>query len=268
MADDETGGGRMPTEQPVADELDRSESWNSDPERTSFGRYFLRDLEGLWAELLKLAAVVEDSLSRSIRALCDGQVDEIDEVKRSKGLLDRREIEIERDCVRILAIHQPVASDLRRIAAVLKINGDLARLGDLSRHIAKRVKKLARDPQAFPIPQDLEDLALDALSLVHDCLDALTQSDTARAQAVIEADRSIDRRYRAVRKQLEREIIQLPERVATWLRLVNSARNLERIADHAVKIAEAVLYLKDGVIPRHRRSETDTAVVATTTESN
>lgn len=245
----------MPADQPEAERSGRSGAWDFDLERKVVGRQFPRDLEALWAELLKLAAVVEDSLSRNVHALRDGRADATAEVKGSKGSLARREVEIERECVRMLAIHQPVASDLRRVAAVLKINSDLARLGDLSRHIAKRVRKLARDPRAFPIPQDLEDLALDALSLVHDCLDALTKSDAARARAVIEADRSIDLRYRAVRKRLEQEIIQLPDRIATWLRLVNAARNLERIADHAVKIAEAVLYLKDGVIPRQRRAE-------------
>lgn len=245
----------MPTDQPEAERSGRGGVWDFDQERKVVGRQFLRDLEALWAELLKLAAVVEDSLSRNVHALRDGRADAVAKVKGSKGSLARREVEIERECVRMLAIHQPVASDLRRVAAVLKINSDLARLGDLSRHIAKRVRKLARDPRAFPIPQDLEDLALDALSLVHDCLDALTKSDAARARAVIEADRSIDLRYRAVRKRLEQEIIQLPDRIATWLRLVNAARNFERIADHAVKIAEAVLYLKDGVIPRQRRAE-------------
>jgi phosphate transport system protein len=245
----------MSTDPRDAERSGRVGAWDFDQGRKVVGRYFVRDLEALWAELLKLAAVVEDSLSRNIHALRDGRVAGGDGERHSKASLDRWEIEIERECVRILAIHQPVASDLRRVAAVLKINSDLARLGDLSRHIAKRVKKLARDPRAFPIPQDLEDLALDALSLVHDCLDALTGADAARARGVIEADRSIDVRYRAVRKQLEQEIIQLPDRVATWLRLVSSARNLERVADHAVKIAEAVLYLKDGMAPRQRRAE-------------
>ena len=247
----------MPAEQHEADAFERSETWHADPGRNSLGKHFLRDLEGLWAEVLKLAAVVEDSLHQTIHAFCDGQVDSIDEIKRKKGMLDRWEIEIERECVRILAIHQPVASDLRRVAAVLKINGDLARMADLARHIAKRIKKLARDPQAFPIPQALENLALDALFQVHSSLDSLTQSNAERARAVIDADRPIDRQYRAVRKQLEREIVQLPDRVATWLRLVNTARNLERVADHAVKISEAVLYLKDGVIPSQRRPEAD-----------
>ena len=223
-----------------------------DDGRVTVGRSFLRDLEGLWAEVLKFAAVVEDTLDRSVRALRDGRVDQADEVKRQKRLVDRWEVQIERECVRVLALHQPVASDLRRVAAVLKINGDLHRLCDLARHIAKRVKKLAADPRATPIPQPLEDLGLEALDQVHDSLDALTQSDVALAQSVIVADQRIDRDYRAVRKQLKQEIAVCPERINTLLRLVNTARNLERIADHAAKIAESVIYLKQGEILRHR----------------
>ena len=223
--------------------------------RVSVGRSFLRDLEGLWAEVLKFAAVVEDTLDRSVHALCDGRVEQADEVKRQKRLVDRWEVQIERECVRVLALHQPVASDLRRVAAVLKINGDLHRLCDLARHIAKRVKKLAADPQAFPIPQTLENLAVEALSQIHASLDALTQSNVSRAQAVIAADQRVDNNYRAVQKQLKAEMVKNPERIDTWLRLVNTARNLERIADHAAKIAESVIYLKQGEILRHRPAD-------------
>jgi phosphate transport system protein len=166
--------------------------------------------------------------------------------------VNRWEVQIERECVRVLALHQPVASDLRRVAAVLKINADLDRLSELARHIAKRVKKLAGDPQAVPIPQALEDLAREALDQVHDSLDSLTRSDVALARAVIAADQRVDRDYRAVRKQIKPEIARSPERLNTWLRLVNTARNLERIADHAANIAESVIYLKQGEILRHR----------------
>jgi phosphate transport system protein len=221
-------------------------------ERVTVGRSFLRDIEGLWSEVLKLAAVVEDALNQSIHGLCDGRVELASEVKRQKRAVDRWEVQIERECVRVLALHQPVASDLRRVAAVLKINGDLERLSDLARHIAKRVAKLAADPQAFPVPQGLENLALQALAQVHQSLDALTQSDVARAQVVIATDQEVDRNYRAVQKQLKAEIVRTPERIDTWLRLVNTARNLERIADHAAKIAESVIYLKEGEILRHR----------------
>jgi phosphate transport system protein len=212
-------------------------------------------MEGLWAEVLKLAAVVEGMLSQSIRALSDGRVELADEVKRQKRLVDRWEVQIERACVRVLALHQPVASDLRRVAVVLKINGELHRLCDLARHIAKRVKKLAGDPRAVPIPQPLENLALETLDQVHASLDSLTQSDVSLAQAVIIGDQRIDRAYRAVQKQLKQEIARSPERINTWLRLVNTARNLERIADHAAKIGESVIYLKQGEILRHRSAE-------------
>ena len=185
-------------------------------------RSFVRDMEGLWAEVLKFAAVVEDTLRSSVQALCDGRVEQADEVKRKKRLADRWEVQIEQECVRVLALHQPVASDLRRVAAMLKINGDLHRLCDLARHIAKRVKKLAADPQATPIPQPLEDLGLEALDQVHDSLDALTQCDVALAQSVIAADQRIDRDYRAVQKQLKQEIALCPERINTLLRLVNT----------------------------------------------
>jgi phosphate transport system protein len=235
-------------------------SW--DNERVTLGRSFLRDMEGLWAEVLKLAAVVEDALNRSIHAICDGRVELAEELKHQKHMMDRWEVQIERECVRVLALHQPVASDLRRVTTVLKINGDLERLCDLARHIAKRVKKLASDPEAFPIPQPLENLAIFALSQIRDSLDALTKSNVSGAHAVIAADRQVDLDYRAVQKQLKIEIIRNPERVNTWLRLVNTARNLERIADHAAKIAESVVYLKEGEILRHQsvQSSSEAAV--------
>ncbi|MGZ3470305.1 MAG: phosphate signaling complex PhoU family protein, partial [Isosphaeraceae bacterium] len=118
--------------------------------------------------------------------------------------------------------------------------------------IAKRVKKLATDPQAFPIPQSLENLGLEALHQVHDSLDALVQANVGQARAVMAAERPVDRHYRSVLKLLKQEIVSDPERINTWLHLINTARNIERIADHASKIAEAVVYLKDGEILRHR----------------
>ena len=226
-------------------------SWDND--RVTLSRSFLRNLEGLWAEVLKLAAVAEDALNQSIHALCHGRGELAEEFQHHKRVMDGWEVQIEHECVRVLALHQPVASDLRRVATVLKINGDLERLCDLAQHIAKRVKKLTRDPEAFPIPQALENLAVVALSQIRESLDALTQSNILR-QIVITADNQVDLDYRAVQKQLKLEIIRNPERINTWLRLVNTARNLERIANHAVKIAESVIYLKEGEILRHYRS--------------
>ncbi len=220
-------------------------------ERVTLGRHFLRDLEGLWGGVLKLAAVVEDTLNRSVHALCDGRTDLADEVRGEERAVDRWEVQIERECLKVLALHQPVASDLRRVAAVLKVSGDLERMGDLARHIAKRVNKLADDPLAFPVPQQLESLANEALAQVRESLDALTQCDTSLARAVIAADLRVDGQYRAVLKELKQSIRTHPDRIDNWLRLINTARNLERIADHSVNIAESVIYLKEGDIIRH-----------------
>jgi phosphate transport system protein len=220
-------------------------------QRVTLGRHFVRDLEGLWGSVLKLAAVVEDALNRSVGALCDGRADQAEEVRNEERAVDRFEAQIERECLKVLALHQPVASDLRRVAVVLKIGGDLERIGDLARHIAKRVKKLSSDPLAFPLPPELEALATESLAQVRDSLDALTKNDTALARAVIAADGPVNRRYRGVIKGLKESIRTHPDRVDNWLRLINTARNLERIADHATNIAEAVIYLKEGDAVRH-----------------
>jgi len=226
--------------------------WTWDEPRTSVGRHFLRDLEALWADVLRLAAVVEEDLERSIQALCDGRTDLADTIRRRKPDVDQWEVTLERECVRVLALHQPVASDLRRVAAVLKINGDLERLDDLARHIAKRVGKLAEDPRAFPIPQPLESLATAALGQVRRGLDALTRADVRLARQVIDGDFGVDRAYRSVVAGLKRDIVDDPDRVDAWLRFVSTARNLERIADHAARIAEVVVYLKEGEAPDRR----------------
>ena len=222
-----------------------------DQERVTLGRHFLRDMESLWAEVLKLAAVVESALTTSVRALCDSRADLAAEVRGGENAINTWEVQIERECLKVLALHQPVASDLRRVAAVWKINGDLERMADLAEHIANRARKLAREPEPVPIPQELETMALEALAQVRDSLDALTKADVELARKVITADRRVDRRRRAVMKELKDAIRREPQRVDTWLRLINAARNLERVADHATNIAEAVVYLKEGDIIRH-----------------
>lgn len=235
----------------MPDEIGAAAGAGWDGERVTLGRHFVRDLEGLWGGILKLAAVVEDALNQSVRALCDGRPDLAAKVRGEERDVDRREVQIERDCLKVLALHQPVASDLRRVASVLKVNGDLERISNLARNIAKRVKKLATDPRAFPIPQELESMAMETLGQVRDSLDALTKSDARLARTVIAGDGHVDRHYRLVMNQLKEEIRRDPDRLNTWLRLINTARNLERIADHATNIAEAVVYLKEGDIIRH-----------------
>jgi phosphate transport system protein len=241
--------GKRPLEPAAAGGPTTRLGWEA--ERTTMGRQFVRDMERLWGEVLKLAAVVEAALNNSVRALCDGRADLAAEVKGGEKAIDRWEVQIEQECLKVLALHQPVASDLRRVASVLKINNDLERMADLAEHIAKRARKLASVPQPVAIPQDLEAMAVEALEAVHQSLDALAQGDSNLARTVIASDRRINRHRRAVLRDLKQSIRDHPDQVNTWLRLINTARNCERIADHATNIAEAVVYLKEGDIIRH-----------------
>jgi phosphate transport system protein len=221
-------------------------------ERIGANRHMVRDLEGLWESILKLAAVVEIQLKTAVQALCEGHLDLAARVKLDEHGINLWEVRIEQECLKILALHQPVASDLRRVAGIMKINGDLERMADLADHIANRARKLiAADRQPIPVPHLLEEMAAAALAEVHVSFDALAQCNSELARSVIDGDRGVDRLRRDVVRELKAAILGDPERLSSWLRLINCARNLERISDHATNIAEAVVYIKEGLIIRH-----------------
>ena len=229
-----------------------SSSWDTS-ERVALGRHFLRDMEHLWEQLLKLSAVVETSLINSIRALVENRTDLVVQVRHEETEINSWEVQIELDCLKVLALHNPVASDLRRVAAILKIDGDLERLGDLADHIAKRARKLGTEPNPVPMPAKLESLAQEALSQVNEALNALARNDVELARNVIAQDKRVDVHRRLLQREFKDAIRREPERINTWLRLINISRNLERVSDHATNIAEAVVYLKEGRIIRHDR---------------
>ena len=158
------------------------------------------------------------------------------------------------ECLRVLALYEPVASDLRRMATVLKVNRDWERIADLALRVARRARKLARNPGGMAMPEALKQLARDVLSQVRASYRALASRDVAAARAVIAGDNAIDAQYRALRKQFKAGLGQYPEQLDAWLELMNTARNLERIADHAAGIAQTVVYLEEGVIIRHTPS--------------
>jgi phosphate transport system protein len=222
-----------------------------DAERVSLSRHFLRDMEGLWSEILRMAGVVEAGLNTSVRALCDLRADLADEALDAEDVVNLLDVEIERDCLKILALHQPVASDLRRVAAVLRIDRDLERIADLADHIANRARKLSRETVPVPVPAALEDMAMAVMEQLRECLDAMVQADPDHARRVIANDRGIDRRRRVVTRELKAALRREPGRLNVWLRLINSARNLERVSDHATNIAESIIYMTEGDIVRH-----------------
>ena len=161
---------------------------------------------------------------------------------------------MEEDCLKTLALHQPVAVDLRLIVAVLKINNDLERIGDLAVNIAKKSGRLA-DASAHEIPFDLAGMWEKTQSMLRDSIDALVNMDVPLAGNVCGRDDEVDAMKRDIRRTAEGIIHEDPDRVGTMLTLMAASRNLERIADLATNIAEDVIYMVEGKIVRHGDGE-------------
>ncbi len=201
--------------------------------------------------ILRLAALVEEMIREAVRALCDARPELAEEVAGSEEAIDRLEVEIEEECLRILALYDPVAGDLRRVAAVLKVNHELERMADLAAGIARRTVALASECHVVPICEHLEEMAALAAEMVRGGIDALVDADAARARAVIALDDEADRLYLGIIDELKRMMRAGEDRLEAGLLLFSAAANLERIADHATNIAEEVVYMKEGVIIRH-----------------
>ncbi len=152
----------------------------------------------------------------------------------------------------MLALFEPVASDLRRLATILKVSRDWERIADLAARIAQRSRKLAKNPNAVAVPERLRSLAYAVFAQARDSFAALAGRDAAGARAVIAGKASIDGEYRRLRTELKDCIRHHADQLDAWLQLMSTARNLERIADHAIDIAQAVVYLQEGIIIRHK----------------
>jgi phosphate transport system protein len=211
----------------------------------------VRDQESLWNEFLAMGRDVVDSLEKSIAVLCEGLLEVVPEIKRLEADSASAEVRIEQECLRVLALFEPVASDLRRLATVLKVSRDWERIADLAARIARRARKLAQSDQGVRVPVRLKSMAGDVLIQVRAGYEALASRDAQRAREVIDGDRAIDFQYRQLRGELKESLRQNAGQLDEWLGLMSTARHLERIADHATDIAETVVYLQEGVIIRH-----------------
>jgi phosphate transport system protein len=216
----------------------------------SIVRHAVRDQEVLWDEFLAMARAVVDSLAKGVEAICEGRLEVIAEVKDAEEQADREELRIEQECLRVLALYDPVASDLRRLATMMKVSRDWERIADVAARIARRARKLARKSGDVAAPDALKSLARDVLARVRDTYDALARCDARRARTVIESDRSIDRQYRRLRKALKEQIRLGGPDFAACFQWLGTARNFERIADHATDIAQMTVYLAEGIIVR------------------
>jgi phosphate transport system protein len=214
-------------------------------------KHLERDLDDLQKDLLALAASVEEAIHKAIRALQDRDVALAEEVIDGDNDIDEEENHVEEECLKVLALHQPVAMDLRRVAAVLLINTDLERMADLAEDIAERAVALARWP-AIPVPADLQRMTDLASSMVRQALDAFVNLDPKLARLVCRLDDEVDRYNKSIIDELIRLMQGSPAMVEPGLSLFSATRHLERIADHATNVAEDVIYLVEGAIVRHR----------------
>ncbi len=212
--------------------------------------HFAREVDRLRRLLLLLCETVEDNLQKSVQsAMNQDQALAMRVIEKDRSI-DDLEVDVEEECLKILALHQPVANDLRFIVSALKINNDLERIGDLAVNIAERAIFLSS--LSLPeTPYDFPDMAAKAQAMVRNSLDALLRQDVDLAKSVREADDEVDEINRAMYEQIKASIRKEPERVDALIHLLSISRHLERVADHATNIAEDVIYMIKGKIVRH-----------------
>jgi phosphate transport system protein len=223
-------------------------------------KHLERDLDNLQRDLLALASLVEAAVYKATRALRERDSALAREVIAGDTQIDQEENHIDEECLKILALHQPVAVDLRRIVAAKMINTDLERMGDLAEEIAERALHLAGAPRV-PVPQKLERMTDLTTSMVRQSLDAFVNLNTLQAEAVIRLDDEVDRYNREIIDEIEQAMKGSPALIEAGLSMFSAVRQLERIADHATNIAEDVVYLVEGEIVRHRPASANTARV-------
>ncbi|MBN2332235.1 MAG: phosphate signaling complex protein PhoU [Deltaproteobacteria bacterium] len=214
-------------------------------------KHLERELNYLNKELMSIAAMVENATEKALTALVERREELAREVIEEDYLINDKEVKIEEECLKILALHQPVAVDLRFVITVLKINNDLERVGDLAVNIAERAVYLAAK-EMLTVTLNFPKMAAGVKEMLQGSLDALTSRDTDLARRVIAMDDAIDDANREMYLALRRLMRDNPATINRALHLVSASRHLERIADLATNIAEDVIYMVEGEVVRHK----------------
>ena len=214
-------------------------------------RHFEREMDHLKTRLLHMGAAVEDLVARSMQALMERDEALAQTAIALESDIDKQEIQIEEECLKLLALYQPVAGDLRFVTAVLKINNDLERMGDLGGHIAERALVLSQHREVS-LPGDLRHMAAAAQRMVRQSLDALVNQDAELALQVIRADNEIDTYHQEMFPLVAQQMRRQPESIEVLFHVLSASRHLERISDYATNVAEDVIYLVRGEIVRHQ----------------
>lgn len=209
-----------------------------------------RDLEALKNQLLSMGRLVEKVSNQAIAALQERNPELSAGVHELDKMVDQQEVQIEEECLKILALHQPVATDLRFVVCVMKVNNDLERMGDLAINIAERAAYLSNhDPLGVPL--DFHRMAEVAREMIQVSLNSLLNLDTKLARKVLAMDDEVDNINKQMFMILEEIMLKEPATIRRAIHLLSASRHLERIADLATNIAEDVVFLVEGEVIRH-----------------
>jgi phosphate transport system protein len=215
-----------------------------------------REIEKLKRQILALSAEVESDVRTAVRAVENRDSALAETVLSREALTNAMEVDVEEECLKILALYQPVAADLRYIVAVLKINHDLERIGDISVHIAERGLFLCQQPK-IEVPFRLGHMADKTQAMLKKVLDAFVNMSETAAREVCAEDNEVDEINREIFHQVKQAVIDNPPMFERLLQIMHISRHLERIADHATNIAEDLIYLIEGRIVRHTQEVSD-----------
>jgi len=213
-------------------------------------RHFDRDIDEIKELLLRMGAMVEESIQLSIRALLDRDTRVAEQVIANDDRIDRMEIEIDQRVIELIAKMQPAAGDLRFVATVMKITPELERIADLAQDICERALELSSEPLLQPLVH-LPRLAEDAQKMVHQALDAFVRGDADLARAVIKQDDVVDQLTVDSFRALLTYMLEDPRNISPSIRLTFIGKYFERMADGATNICEMVVYLVEGTIIKH-----------------
>jgi phosphate transport system protein len=216
--------------------------------------HFREELDELQRRLLEMAGLVESAIHQSILALVQRDEEAAKEVLWKEAQINQKDLEIDEFATRLLALYQPMARDMRFLTAVIKMNGDLERMGDLAVNITERALSLMQEPPVKPLI-DIPRMAGLAEAMVRNSLDALVKRDESLARSVLLSDDEVDQLRDAVYKELVTFMQEHTTTIPRAVDLMFIAHNLERIADHATNIAEDVLFLMKGIDVRHHAEQ-------------
>ena len=210
-----------------------------------------RDLDKLKKEMLRLGNMVELAINNAFLALNNRDSSHVEEVLTNEEQINEMEVQIEEECLKILALHQPVAVDLRFLVVVLKVNNDLERMGDIAKNIAERAKDLMGSDVIPDLGQPMQGLPDLVRTMVRSSLDSLVKLDDQLARKIIEMDDEVDQINRDMYAAAKRLIAEQPSVADSAINLLSCSRNMERIGDLATNIAEDVIFVVEGKVVRH-----------------